>query len=334
MKQQIAIVRPVAIKARLIGSFRLPLILLSLSSVFLVLVAPAPAAVTLGPANLLSPPALTSNVPETATADTATLVTSAQFSGVLQATLTAQGFSAANNWTLNTGVANLTDPSTFTITQYNLSLNPGGINQGGGLLDGTAAGSAFGETMAFTLNPNTFSGPVGPPPAGTVVTEHWLQYVNTNAQINGYGYAIAGQQGFWQLDNGQQDGKPVNGTNNGAGTLNGNNGPYYDSNATVPVLPQLPLSTPPGFFDFPHYYSGIGTYLHFLAIPTWDVYTPAVAAVGSTPAVAAKDSIDVGNFGVAWGFQIVPEPASIIVWSSLIVMGLAWSNLRRRNRPA
>ena len=68
------------------------------------------------------------------------------------------------------------------------------------------------------------------------------------------------------MDDGQVNGAAVNGTNNGSGTLNGNNGPYYDSNATPPLPPQLPLSTPPGFFDSPHYYAGVGTYLHFDAI--------------------------------------------------------------------
>jgi len=66
----------------------------------------------------------------------------------------------------------------------------------------------------------------------------------------------------------------VSGTNNGSGTNNDNNGPYYDSNNNS-VNTGKTFSVPPGFFDGPKYYAGIGTYLHFEAIPVWDLYTPA-----------------------------------------------------------
>ena len=51
----------------------------------------------------------------------------------------------------------------------------------------------------------------------------------------------------------------------------------------------------------------MGFYLHFLAVPVWDVYTPANGPI------AATDTIDVANFGVSWGFSIVavPEPSTM-----------------------
>lgn len=221
-----------------------------------------------------------------AVADKATLVPVATFSPLLQATLDKQGFTAANNWTLVNNQLTLANNATFNITTYSLSLN--------------AAGTAFGETIDFTLNPN-LAGPVGPfnPPP----TEHWLQYVNTNAKINNFGFPIAGQQGFWQVDNGQVAGGPANGPATG---------PYYDSNGDGG------FSTPPTFFDFPNGfnssppgYAGVGTYLHFDAIPTWDIFTPAA---GGKP---ASEIIDVGNYGLQWGFSIVPAPEP----SSLLLLG-------------
>jgi len=196
------------------------------------------------PPNLTTPPNVMStslNPQETAVADTATQISVATFGPVLQSLLTTQGFSAANNWTLNTTAVTLNPNALFNIKQYNLTLNP--------------AGNAFGEVMSFTLNPN-LAGPTNVP-AGSTVTEHWLQILNESYQVNGFGYSIAGQQGFWKLDNGNQAG----GAAAGAGT-----GPYYDSNA-----PPGALSVPPTFSDSPEFYSGVGFYFHADTIPTWDV---------------------------------------------------------------
>lgn len=269
--------------------------LLGLGLMGFVLAVPAQAVPTITLANGVAnpPPNVTSTglaPPQTAIADTATLVPAAQFTGVLQSTLNAQGFTAANNWTLANNVVTLANNATFNITAYNLFLN--------------GAGTAFGETMDFTLNPN-LAAPANVP-AGSTATLHWLQYVNTNAKVNGYGFPIAGQQGFWQMDNGQVNG----GAAAGAGT-----GPYYDSNA-----PGGGFSVPPTFHDAPQFYSGVGTYLHFDAIPTWDVFTPAA---GGKP---ATESIDVADYGVAWGFQIVPEPGTASIGLLMVV------SLLRRNR--
>ncbi len=116
-----------------------------LSSLGLLPIAPARAEVmiTLG-GGVVNPPApLTTTglaIPQTAIAYKASLISSANFSGVLQSLLNAQSFTAANNWTLNTTAVSLDPNATFNITNYSLSLN--------------GAGTAFGETMAFTLNPN------------------------------------------------------------------------------------------------------------------------------------------------------------------------------------
>jgi hypothetical protein len=247
------------------------------------------------------------NPPQTAVALTATLVQEANVNNLLQSVLNAQGYTNGNNWTLAPNVVTLANNATFNITSYNLILNPGGNGQPG-LANGTPAGSAFGEVMQFTLNPN-LTGPANPP-AGSTVTEHWLQYINTNAKVNGYGFQIAGQSGFWQLDNGQITGAAAS----GAGT-----GPYYDSNADPG------FSVPPTFSDTPSFYSGFGTYLDFTVIPVWDVYTPG--ADGNP----ATESIDVANVGLSWGFSIVPEPTTALFGLAIIA---ACGMSRRRLQPA
>jgi hypothetical protein len=266
----------------------------------LILAPPAGAtAITLGAGVSNPPPPLQSTglvPPQVAIADTATLVQEANFAGIIQSVLNAQGFTAANNWTLG-AVLPLDNNATFNITQYNLFLNAGG--------------TAFGEDMDFTLNPN-LAAPANVP-AGSTVTEHWLQILNEDQQYGGFGYGIVPLQGFWQTDNGDKAG----GKAAGAGT-----GPYYDSNAGGKNF-----STPPTFHDAPQFYSGVGTYLHFDVFPTWDIFTPAA---GNQP---ATDTIDVGSQGLAWGFQIVavPEPSSVFLITSgglLIALG-GW---RRRKR--
>jgi len=233
--------------------------------------------ITLGNGVQNPPPSVVStglNPQEYATADTAALVAVGNFSGILQSVLNAQSFTNGNNWTLNTNTLVLARNATFNITDYHLFLN--------------VAGTAFGENIDFNLT--------GLPATPANATLHWLQYVNTSAQVNGYGFAINNQAGFWQVDNGQVTG----GAAAGPAT-----GPYYDSNADAG------FSVPPAFHDAPQFYSGAGTYLHFTAIPTWDVFT---AANGNNP---ATETIEVGDLALTWGFSIqaVPEPSSICLWS-------------------
>jgi hypothetical protein len=292
--------------------------LLCSSLLSLVWAAPAQSAPMLTVANgVMNPPP---NVPSTtlnplqvAVADTAALIPVASFGPALQSLLTMQGFSAANNWTLNTNLLTLANNATFNVTQYNLRLN--------------ATGDGFGEVMNFTLNPN-LAAPMNPP-AGSTVTEHWLQIFNMSmSKANGFPGTVLGapnNQGFWYIDNGFVAGAMVDGTNNGAGTNNGHNGPYYDSN-NVPATSGMTFSVPPTFVDTPGFFSGGGFFIHFDAIPVWDVFTPAANGKPAT------DAIDVGNFGVGWGFSIVavPEPSTVLLLT-LGLPGLAVCIRQRRN---
>jgi hypothetical protein len=260
--------------------------------------------VTNPPANLPT----TAGPPQVAIADTATLISTAGLQPMLQATLTAQGFSNANNWYMVGNAAPLDNTAVFTVSTYSLSLNP--VNA-----DYPVAGVAFGEMMRFSFTPNLAQPMI---PMGSIATLHWLQLLNESSTFatmeggTGFGYPIAGQPGYWQLDNGDKPGTTAAGAALGAA-----NGPYYDSNGG----PTGATQTVPNFYDFPNYYSGYGTYLHFDAIPTWDVYTPATAM---TP---ATDTIDIGNYAVAWGFTVVPEPA---VGMCVIIAAVGAGCLSRR----
>lgn len=227
-----------------------------------------------------------------AVADTAALAPVANFSNLLQATLNGQGFTAGNNWTLVTNQVPLDNTATFNLTAYNLSF----------------AANVFTETMNFTLAPN----PAAPAaPAGSTVTEHWLQFWNENQQYGGLGVAIAGQPGFWQLDNGVKTG----GAAAGAAT-----GPYYDSN---PPAGGGTFSTPPGFHDAPQL-SNVG-YLHFIDIPTWDIFTPGAAGKPAT------ETIDVASYGISYGFTVtaVPLPSTFLLFISAI-LGLVGNAYQRK----
>lgn len=274
------------------------------SAIALLLAAPSQAVaalLTLGPGVQNAPPSLASIVPEIAIADEAALIDVNEFSPTLAAVLNAQGFTAANNWSLITGVAThapMPGVPTINLTTYQLFLNP--------------AQTAFGMTIAFSVNAS-FVIPGDPLPEGAQVSHHWLQYVNTDSKVNGFGHAIADEEGFWQMDNGQV---------NGGAAAGPATGPYYDSNS-----PPGDFSTPPNFFDEPKFYSGIGTYLHFTVIPTIDVFIPA------TETEPALGRIYVADFGLTWGFRIVPEPSTAAMLGSGLLV-LALFVVRRRGKIA
>jgi len=253
-----------------------------------------------------------SNVPETAVADKAQLVTSASFDPLLSALLVDQKFIAANNWIYSFKAADLPkgivnpvalptvapNNANFNITTYDLRLNPGK--------------TAFGETFKFTLlNP-----PADPVLNGATITKHWIQLVNESKQVtkdNGtpegtpYGFTIPGQQGFWALDNGFVDWSKAG------------DAPFYDSNAGPAVFP-------PNFVDNPEFFSAQTgtTYLHFITIPAWDV------------AFGGKDYVIVGDTGITWGFTIIPEPSTIILVSigGVLLVIVAWFQRPRSRQCA
>lgn len=257
------------------------------------------AVITLGPGITNPPPSLTSIVPEKAVADKAQLVASADFNAILAATLNAQGYTAANNWIysftsppLPAGLGNpiaLPANAQFNITAYNLHLN--------------AAQTKFGELFDFTL--------INPPPdpvlAGATITQHWLQLLNEDKKYGNFGFAIDGQPGFWQVDNGDVVGA-AGGANRGV--VNGL-GPYYDSNA-----PGGGFLVPYNFHDDPQFYSGDGTYLHFTSIPAWDV------------SIGGNNYIIAGDTAISWGFHI-PEPSTVTLMAHGIVVMLILARFQR-----
>ena len=76
----------------------------------------------------------------------------------------------------------------------------------------------------------------------------------------------------------------------------------------------------------PRFYSGVGSYLHFTVIPIWDVFTPAT---GSKP---ATENIDVADFGLAWGFFVVPEPSSLLLLAAEFLGLVVYAAGRRSQR--
>ena len=236
-----------------------------------------------------------------ALADTVQLVSAASFSSTLTAVNNAQGFTPAHNWIYSTSPtdlpAGLSNPvplvspagldSVYNLTSYNLSLG--------------SIGSLFGETIRFSLL-NAPADPVVNDPSATI-TRHWIQVVNTRSQVNGYGFALPGLGGFWQLDNGQLSWSSPS------------TGPFYDSNAAAGAY-----STPYDFFDFPKYYQGVGNYLHFTVFPAWEVDT------------GGKSYQILGDTGLTWGFSVIalPEPSGVL-WLGLAGCLMVRSP-RRRSR--
>ncbi len=144
-------------------------------------------------------------------------------------------------------------------------------------------GSEASETMDFTIG----NVPMPPVPNGSTPTPHWLQILNDDQQYatasgtGPFGYAIIPLQGFWQMDNGDTAGRTCKRARH---------------QSVLPFQRRLFVAART-FMTSPGPYSGVGTYLHFVTIPTWDVFTPAN---GKTP---ASETIYVANYGAGLGFQ-------------------------------
>ena len=68
---------------------------------------------------------------------------------------------------------------------------------------------------------------------------------------------------------------------------------------------------------------GAGTYLHFTTIPAWEISN------GGT-----VDWLVVANTGLSWGFAIVPEPSSIVLFAQTLLAAAVAETSRRRRRAA
>lgn len=278
------------------------------------LATPAWAAVTLTvDRGVSNPPASVNsggvfNPEQTAVAYTASVVTEASVNTALQWTLNQQGFTAGNNWTLNTATVTLNNNDTFNLNRYSLAYT------------GTAPNNGFKERVDFTLrnptvanNQQTAANLYNGVPNGATV--HWVQLLVESYRVNNFGYygGAGGTPPVFKLDNGSG----VGGLASGPAT-----GPYYDSNAGGKKY-----STPPNMYDGPGNYRGAGFYFQAFSFPTWDVFT---AAGNGKP---ATETIDIGNYGVSWGFYItgaanppvgggnVPLPASPVPETSTTLAG-------------
>jgi hypothetical protein len=234
-----------------------------------------------------TPPKVTEPDKDGVVADIARLSGNADWNLALSETLQAQGFTAANHWLYSNK-----PPDPY---KNPMSLGPK-ANFDVTTYTLSVTDEKVKEVMKFTLKDST----ANPAP------NHWLQLINESQPFptseNGgkpFGFQIAGFSGYWQVDNG--DKAP-------------GDGPYYDSNAGPNIVP-------PAFSDTPSQDSPPYSYMHFYAIPAWDV---------------VKDGnhyIVVADEGVAWGWQETPEPSTLTLLSigSVGLVGYVW---RRRKQAA
>jgi hypothetical protein len=205
----------------------------------------------------------------TVLADTLKLSPSSVWSALLNTTLIDQGFTAEYGWLVQNPTTALGNTAVYNVTQYSTSVTP------------AVAGGTISEPVAFNL---AFGNTTQPKNA----TLHWLQLLNEDQQYGTtetggtpFGYTIPGQTGYWEVDNGDV-------ANMGTGIA-----PYYDSNGG-------PATVPPNFSDDPTVGKAVvGTYLHFIVIPVWDVLD------------GSNHDMYLGEQGISWGYTVVPEPTSL-----------------------
>lgn len=230
--------------------------------------------------------------------------------GLVDSVLVAQGYTNEYSWFTNTNklannaVFNVVDGSGF---RGYLLRSSGGNPSTNNQLD---------ESMHVTLNIGATTPPTAGP--GQTVTQHWLQLLNEDRPYplpvpgpKNYGFAIAGLQGYWQIDNADL----TNGT--GGGSTGSSPSPFYDiafKGWTATEIGDDPTVLSDGL---------AGAYLHFYDIPVWDVQS------------ATSDTIYLADTGFTWGFAVAaPEPASFSLMFIGMVLGLAfgWYHWRWRMR--
>jgi hypothetical protein len=221
--------------------------------------------------------------------DPLTLVNSTAWTNVMNVNvfnelINNQGFTNEYGWFFNS--ITLGNTAVFNVTTNTDTVAP------------AVAGGQITASVDFSIN---FGNTVQPADA----TLHWLQILNEDQQYGTdetggtpFGYSFPPLPGYWEFDNGD--------------VANGGNGigPFYDSN-------DGPNIVPPNFEDNASVGSATpGTFLHFIAIPTWDVTD------------GNNNTVYVASQGIAWGYAVVPEPASAGVVMVVIISGL----MRRRAR--
>jgi PEP-CTERM motif len=244
-------------------------------------------------------------------ADTFQLSPQANWNVILSQVLDAQGFTSANGWSYSLlHITSLASNASYTVVNGAGNFNGGRPIVGYKLRsDGgnPSSNNLLDESMHVTFSLGSTTAPA---PNGATVTQHWLQILNEDRQYplggGGYGFAIPGQSGYWQIDNNDQT------FTKGSGIS-----PYYDVNFggwSTTEVGDDPTVLSDGLK---------GAYLHFTMLPVWDAQT----GTGTN----MVDTLYVGDQGFSWGFSVVPEPSTLALVLLAAVTGvIAW---RRRQTP-
>jgi hypothetical protein len=242
-------------------------------------------------------------------ADPLQLSGQAIWSVILSQVLDAQGYTSGNGWNYSLiNITPLANNASYTVRNAAFADGTGVVKRGYQLQ--SSGGNALNEPMRVAFNLGTTAAPA---PMGATVTQHWIQIINEDRQYplggGGYGFAITGQSGFWQIDN-----------NDKTFTVGSGFSPFYDvafNGWSTTAVGDDPTVLSDGL---------AGAYLHFTMLPVWDAQT---VAMGKT-----TDTLYVGDQGFSWGFSVVaPEPSSITLILVAAVSGfVAWYRRQRESR--